>query len=123
MTLPTRSRTVAAERLSGRLLIGFTYVAVALLALGIVAMVMAGISPLAGGPALDLETLFDGLEGLDPAALLWLGLLVVIAAPIGRVVVAGAAYAAEADWRMVTISAAILVIIVIGVVSALTVTV
>jgi uncharacterized membrane protein len=105
------------------LLIGFTYVAVALLVLGVLAMAIAGISPLAGGPAFDLETLFDGLAGLDPAALLWLGLLVVIAAPSGRVIVAGAAYAAEADWRMVVISGAILLIIVIGVMSALTVTV
>ena len=47
-----------------------------------------GISPMSGGPPLDLETLGAQLVALDPAGFLWLGLMAVIAAPIGRVIVA-----------------------------------
>jgi len=111
----TNSRTLAAERLSGRLLIGITYVSVVLLLIGVALMVRDGISPLEGGPALDLATLGATLAALEPAAFLWLGLLVVIAAPICRVIVAGIAYARDGDWLMVGISVAILAVIAVGV--------
>jgi len=114
---PTRAYT--AERLSGRLLIGFTYVSVGLLVIGVVLMVANGISPLAASPTFDPGTLVASLVVLEPAAFLWLGLLAVIAAPIGRVIVAGVAYAADADWLMVGISLAILLVIVIGVGTAI----
>ena len=116
-------RAAAAERLIGRLLIAVTYVAVGLLTIGVLLMIANGISPLSGGPPLDLATLASGLLALEPAAYLWLGLLAVVAAPIGRVIVAAVAYAREADWLMVGISIAILAVIAIGVGSALTVTV
>lgn len=115
------TRTRAAERLSGRLLIGITYVSVVLLVIGVALMVKDGISPLDGGPALDLAPLGATLAALEPAGFLWLGLLVVIAAPICRVIVAGVAYARDADWLMVGISVAILLVIAVGVASALTV--
>jgi len=117
----TTSRTLAAERLSGRLLIGITYVSVVLLLIGVALMIKNGISPLDGGPGLDLATLGATLAALEPAGFLWLGLLVVIAAPICRVIVAGIAYARDADWLMVGISVAILAVIAIGVGSALAV--
>jgi len=117
----TTSRTLAAERLSGRLLIGITYVSVVLLLIGVALMIKNGISPLDGGPGLDLATLGATLAALEPAGFLWLGLLVVIAAPICRVIVAGIAYARDADWLMVGISVAILAVIAIGVGSALVV--
>jgi uncharacterized membrane protein len=116
-------RTAAAERLIGQLLIAVTYVAVGLLAVGVLLMIADGISPLSGGPPLDLATLPSDLLALEPAAYLWLGLLTVVAAPIGRVIVAAIAYAREADWLMVGISLAILAVIAISVGSALTVTV
>ena len=116
-------RTAAAERLIGRLLIAVTYVAVGLLVIGVVLMIADAISPLSGGPPLDVATLGSQLLALEPAAFLWLGLLTVVAAPIGRVIVAAVAYARDADWLMVGISLAILAVIAIGVGSALTVTV
>ena len=70
-----RGRTAAAERLIGRLLIAVTYVAVGLLVIGVVLMIADGISPLSGGPPLDLATLGSQLLALEPAAYLWLGLL------------------------------------------------
>jgi len=117
----TTSRTLAAERLSGRLLIGVTYVSVVLLLIGVALMIKDGISPLDGGPGLDLAALGATLAALEPAGFLWLGLLVVIAAPICRVIVAGIAYARDADWLMVGISVAILLVIAIGIGSALAV--
>jgi len=119
----SEDRAVAAEHRIGRLLIAMTYVAVGLLVVGVALMVADGISPLSSGPGLDLATLGGQLIALDPAAFLWLGLLVVVATPIGRVIVAGFAYARQADWLMVAIALGILAIIAIGVGSALTVTV
>ena len=71
------------------------------------------------GPALDPGSLVAGLVGLDPAAFLWLGLGVVIATPIVRVVATGIAYARQGQWTMVLVSGAILVVIAIGVAGAL----
>jgi uncharacterized membrane protein len=119
----SEDQAAGAERLIGRLLIAVTYVAVGLLVVGVVLMVADGISPLSGGPGLDLATLRSQLVALDPAAFLWLGLMAVVAAPIGRVIVAGIAYARQADWLMVAIALGILVIIAVGVGSALAVTV
>jgi len=116
-------RAAAAERLIGRLLIAVTYVAVGLLAIGVVLMVASGISPLSEGPPLDLATLGAELLVGEPAALLWLGLMTVVAAPIGRVIVAAVAYARDGDWLMVGISLGILAVMAVGVGSALTVTV
>ena len=113
------ARTRAIERLSARLLITLTYVSVGLLVIGVALMAADGISPLAGGPGLRTVTLETQVVGLDPAAFLWLGLLTVIAAPVGRVVVAGIAYARDRDWLMVGISVAILAVIAVGVASAL----
>lgn len=117
------SRAAAAESLIGRLLIAVTYVAVGLLTVGVMLMIANAISPLSGGPPLDLASLGSELLALEPAAFLWLGLIAVIAAPIGRVIVAAVAYARDADWLMVAISLGILAVIAVGVASALTVTV
>lgn len=112
-----------AERLSGRLLIGFTYLAVGLLVVGFVLMIANGISPLDPAPAFDLRELPASLLALDPVAFLWLGLLAVIATPIGRVIVAGIVYAADGDTTMVVISVAILLVIAVAVATAIAVTV
>ena len=112
-----------AERLSGRLLIGFTYLAVGLLVVGFVLMIANGISPLDPAPAFDVGDLPGSLAALDPVAFIWLGLLAVIATPIGRVIVAGIVYAADRDVTMVVISLLILLVIAIGVGTAIAVTV
>ena len=119
----TSARAYAAERTIGRLLIAITYVSVGLLAVGFGLMIANGISPLDAGPPLDLATLGAQLVALDPAGFLWLGLLAVIAAPVGRVIVAAVSYGRDRDWTMVAISIAILAVIVVGVVTAVAVTV
>jgi len=119
MTASTSARAFAAERTIGRLLIGITYLSVGLIAVGSVLMLAAGISPLDQGPPLDIAALGAQLVALDPAGYLWLGLLAVIAAPIGRVIVAAVAYGRDDDWLMVGVSVAILVVIAVGVGTAL----
>jgi uncharacterized membrane protein len=117
--IPERDqRTLGAERLIGRVLIAITYFSVALLLVGVGLMLRAGISPVAGGPGLDLEALGSEVVALGPAGVLWLGLLAVIAAPISRVLLAGVAYARDGDWAMVGVAFAILSVIVVGVATA-----
>jgi uncharacterized membrane protein len=113
-----RGITRDAERLIGRLLIGLTYLSVALLVVGVVILLAAGTSPLSGGPGLDLAALSGQVATLSPDGFLWLGLLTVVAAPIGRVVLAAFAYARAGDRQMVLVAVAILGVIALGVVTA-----
>ena len=117
------SHAATADRLSGRLLIGFTYVSVGLLVVGVALMIVHGISPLTTAPTLDPGTLVPSLLALEPEAFLWLGIAAIIAAPIGRVIVAGVLYALDRDVTMVAISILILVVLAVGVVTAIAVTV
>jgi uncharacterized membrane protein len=112
------ARQGAAERRIGRLLIAITYVSVGLLTIGVVLLLGAGISPVAGGPGLDPGSLGSAIATLDPAGFLWLGLLAVIAAPISRVVLAAVVYARADDGLMVAVAAGILAIIAIGIATA-----
>jgi uncharacterized membrane protein len=111
-------RGLRAERLIGRLLIALTYVSVAFLVLGVGRMAAEGISPVSGGPGLDLTRLAEQVARLDPAGFLWLGILAVVATPISQVLVAAATYARSRDRAMVGIAVTILAIIVVGVVTA-----
>jgi uncharacterized membrane protein len=115
MSAATTGRVFDAERTIGRLLIAMTYVSVALMAVGLVLMFGQGISPLDSGPPLDPADLVAQLTGLQPAGYLWLGLLIVIAAPIARVVLAATAYARDRDRTMVMVSIAILVVLAVAV--------
>ena len=58
------------DRTIGRLLIVVTYVAGALLLIGVLLMLASGISPLSGGPRLDLSTIVADLASLQPAGFL-----------------------------------------------------
>lgn len=107
------------DRFIGRLLIVVTYVAVALLSIGVVLLLVNGISPLAGGPPLDVGHLVADVAALAPAAFLWLGILAVIATPLSRVIAAAVGFARLGDRWMVGVSLGILAVITLGVASAL----
>ena len=107
------------DRFIGRLLIAVTYVAVVLLSVGVVLLFANGISPLAGGPSLDLGHLIAELTALDPAAFLWLGILTVIATPLSRVIAAAIGFARLGDRLMVAVAIGILAVISLGVATAL----
>lgn len=107
------------ERAIGRMLIALTYVSVTLLVVGVALMVSQGVSPLSGGPQLDLGRLVGDVVGLAPHGFLWLGLLAVIATPISRVVAAGIGYARAGDRGLVIVAIAILAVIALSIASAL----
>ena len=103
----------------GRLMIAMTYVAVVLLAVGVVLMAIDGISPLVGGPTFDPTVVIEELRAGIPTGFIWLGLIVVIATPIVRVAVSSVGFAREGQWRMVAVGLGILAIILIGIVSSI----
>jgi uncharacterized membrane protein len=107
------------DRFIGRLLIAVTYIAVALLTIGVVLLLAAGISPLAGGPPLDIRLLVADLVALEPAAFLWLGILAVIATPLSRVIAAAFGFARIGDRWMVGVALGILAVIALGIATAL----
>lgn len=113
------ARRAADERQIGRLIVRITYLAVALLGVGVLSMVATGVSPLDAVPTLDAAGLIAAIGGLRPEGVLWLGLMAVIVTPIIRVIAAAFAYARGAEWRMVAISIAILAVIATGVVTTL----
>ncbi len=118
MSVNAESIRLAAERRIGRMLIALTYISVGLLVIGVLLLLAAGISPLAGGPALDVASLGGSLATFDASGFLWLGLVAVIATPISRVILAAVAYGRSGDWSMVAIAIGIVGVIVVGVVTA-----
>ena len=113
-----RARRAADEVRIGRLLIGITYVAVAVLVVGVVVMLVSGVSPLDDPPTVDPATFLDALRALRPEAILLIGVGLVIATPIIRVAAAAVSYVRSGELAMVLVSLGILAVIVIGVASA-----
>ena len=92
-----------------------TYVAVTLIAIGVVLMLATGRSPLDVAPDFDPARLIADLVGLQPAGFLWLGLVVVLLTPAARVAVSGLGYARAGDRSMALIAGLVLVVILTGV--------
>ena len=100
----------------GHLLQIGTYASVALIAAGVVLLLVSGGSPLAGGPPFDLTTIPGDLAALRPAGFLWLGIAGVLATPGLRVARAMLGFARRREQRLVAVSAGVLVVIAIGVI-------
>lgn len=94
-----------------RILLYGTYLSVLLIAIGVVLMLAAGISPLDDAPPLDVSAIPADIVALDPAGFLWLGLLAVIATPSARVIASLVVYARGRDWQMVAVSVGIITVI------------
>ena len=60
-----------------------------------------------------LET-FAGVRHRDPAAIIQLGVLLLIATPVARVLFAVAAFTLERDWLYVSIATAVLLVLLLG---------
>jgi len=101
-----------------RLLTVGTRLGIALLAIGSLLLVAAGISPLAEDwPPLDVASLPADLLGLRPEGFLWLGLVVTISTPLLRVMTATLGFARAGEQRMVLLGVAVLVVIVLAIVA------
>jgi len=93
-----------------------TYASVGLIAVGVVLLLGAGVSPLAGAPVFDLGAIPGDLAALRPAGFLWLGIVGVLSTPALRVGRALLGFARRGEQRMVAISAIVLAVISIGVI-------
>jgi uncharacterized membrane protein len=90
--------------------------AIVLLVIGTGLFLAAGGSPLESSwPPFDPGSLAADLLSLQPAAYLYLGLVVAIATPLLRVGVALVAFARAGDVRMAVVSAAVLVVVAIAI--------
>ncbi len=105
----------------GRLMIAMTYISVGLLLVGVVLMLVNGISPLDQAPVFDPSLIWAELRAGMPVGFLWLGLIVVIATPIVRVAVSAVGYARQGQWRMVGVGTGILLVIAVGIVTSIVV--
>lgn len=111
------SADLALEARIGRILTVGTYASVALLVLGVVALLVAGRSPLEGGPALDVARIPADVASLRPEGFIWLGLLGTLATPAARVIAALLGYLRLGERAMALVAALILVVIVAGIVA------
>ena len=107
------------ERAIARLLTIGTYVSIAILAAGVLAMIATGQSPLDVAPGFDPGRIASDLAALRPEGFLWLGLVVVIATPSARVAASLIGFARRSERGMAVISALILAVIAISVVVAI----
>jgi uncharacterized membrane protein len=110
------ARAAGLEGGIARLLQVGTYVAIALIAVGVAIMLAKGLSPYDAAPALDPGRLVADLVGLRPEGFLWLGLLVVLGTPAARVGLALVGYARDGEREMTIIAILILIVIVIGII-------
>lgn len=115
---PGRPTGLSDEARIGRFLIAATYVSVVLLVVGVVVLLAAGVSPLSGGPDLDLSLVPAWLLRAEPAGFLWAGLLAVVATPVARVALAAVAFARAGDRQMVLVALGILAVVLAGVMVA-----
>ena len=96
-----------------RLLVAGTYVAIGLVLVGVVGMLLTGVDPLSHGapPPFELAEIPADILALQPEGFLWLGLVAVLALPLGRVVVAGVGFLAARDTRLALVSLAVLLVV------------
>ena len=97
-----------------------TYVSIALVAAGCALLLGTGHSPTEGGPPLSVAHLPGDVIALRPAGFLWLGILGILATPGLRVVRALLGFARREETGMALTSAAVLVVIAVGVIVGVT---
>lgn len=107
------------ERRVAGVLIGATYLSVALIGVGVVLMIAGGISPLDQALAFDPGRLIDDVLAGRPEGVLWLGLVAVIVTPSLRVAASLVGYLAEGERPMVLVSVGILGVIAASVLLAI----
>ena len=100
----------------GRLLTIGTYAGATALAVGVVAMLAAGLSPLDSAyPTFDPLALPGQLLALEPEGFLWLGLIVILATPVMRVVASLAGYLGRRERAMASVAVGVLAVIAVGI--------
>ena len=95
------------------------HLAVVVLAVGVAGLVVGGISPLGGAPALDPSVVAGDLVALRPAGFLWAGVVLLVATPSARVIAALIRYRQIGETTMAIVSVLILVVVLASVALAL----
>ncbi|MEO5966225.1 MAG: DUF1634 domain-containing protein [Candidatus Limnocylindrales bacterium] len=110
---PVSDAAFAIEATIARLLVLGTYTAIGMVLLGVIGMALTGVDPLgvATAPSFDLGRIPADILALRPEGFLWLGLVLVLALPIGRVVVAGLGFLAARDGRLALVSLLVLLVV------------
>ena len=109
------------EALIARLLVVGLWLAMGLILVGVALMLATGTDPLDHGaiPPFDLAQIPSEMLALQPAGFLWAGIVLIIALPIGRVMVAGVGFLAAHDRRMALISLLVLLVVLASIVAAI----
>jgi uncharacterized membrane protein len=116
---PTTPSEDSLESSLARVLQAGTYVSIALIALGSALLLVAGISPLAGGPALRPGDLVGDVLAGRPAGFLWLGTIAMMTTPALRVIGALVGFWRRGERTMVAVAILILAVVGAGVVIGL----
>jgi len=117
---PAQETAAHLESLAARLLTWGTRVAMALILVGVLGMIATGVDPITSSfPPFSLAAIPGQLASLQPVGFLWVGLIVLVGLPIGRVVVSGAGFLAAGDRRLALVSALVILVIAVSVIAAL----
>ena len=121
----SRQAAFAIEALVARILVAGTYLAIGLILIGVLGLVASGTDPLAHGaiPPFDLPAIPGDLAGLQPVGFIWAGIVIVMALPVGRVVVAGAGFCAAGERRLALVSVLVVLVVALSIVAALNIAV
>ena len=108
------------ETQAARVLTWGTRIALGFVLVGVVGMLLAGVDTIRSAqPPYSLAAIPGQLVALTPEGFLWAGLTLLVALPLGRVVVAGAGFLAAGDRRLVLVAALVLLVIGVSIVAAL----
>ena len=116
---PMERRAADLEPALARVLQAGTYASIVLIAVGTVLLLGTGISPMAAGPELRLDTLAGDILALRPEGFLWLGILGICATPLLRVAAALVGFWRRGERRMVAVAVLILAVVAMGVITGL----
>ena len=123
-SVPGSARAGAAfglESLIARLLVVGLWLAMGLILVGVALMLATGTDPFDHGaiPPFDLAQIPSEMLTLQPAGFLWAGIVLIVALPVGRVMVAGVGFLAVHDRRMALISLLVLLVVLASIVAAI----
>lgn len=109
------------ESTISRILVAGTYIAIGLVFVGVLGMLATGVDPLSHGvpPPFDLGRIPSDIAARKPEGFLWLGIVAVLALPIGRVIVAGLGFLAARDTRLALVSLAVLLVVTASILAAM----
>jgi uncharacterized membrane protein len=111
----------AVESIIGRMLVIGDYVAMVFILIGVLGMLANSINPMTAivPTSFDLASIPADIVALRPEGFLWLGIVTVIALPIGRVVFAGVSLLAAGERRLALVAMGVLLVVLVSILAAI----